>query len=82
LPDQLAEVKRALTPLAQQIVRSVNYYVTSETQERAERGEDFDPKVAFKSRSAVGNLEHQVISIAERLAMEVPSYWFDVEPHP
>jgi hypothetical protein len=81
LPDQLAEVKSALTPLAQQIVRSVNHYVTSETQERAERGEDFDPKVAFKSRTAVGNLAHQVISIAERLAMEVPSYWFEVEPH-
>ena len=81
LPDQIDEVKSALTPLAQQIVRSVNHYVTSETQDAVERGKDFDPKVAFKSRTAVGNLEHQVISIAERLAMEVPSYWFDVEPH-
>jgi hypothetical protein len=81
LPDQRAAVKSALAPLAQQIVRSVNHFVASETQERAERGDDFDPKVAFKSRSAVGNLEHQVISIAERLAMEVPSYWFNLEPH-
>lgn len=81
LPDQLTEVKSTLTPLAQQIVLSVNHYVISETEERAERGEDFDPKVAFKSRSAVGNLEHQVISIAKRLAMEVPSYFFEVEPH-
>ncbi len=80
LPDKLVGAKAALTLLAQQIVRSVNYYVASETQERAERGEDFDPKVAFKSQRAVGSLEHQVVSIAERLAMEVPSYWFEVEP--
>jgi hypothetical protein len=79
-PDQIADVKNALTPLAQQIVRSVNHYVASESQEAAEKGEDFDPKVAFKSRTAVGHLEHQVISLTERLAMEVPNYWFDLEP--
>ncbi len=80
LPGQRAEVKAALTPLAQQIVRSVNHYVTSEVQDRRDRGEDFDPKVAFKSRSEVGKLEHQVISLSDRLAMEVENYWFDLEP--
>lgn len=80
LPGQVVEVKEALTPLAQQIVRSVNHYVTSERHDALERHEDFDPKVAFKSRSAVSNLEHQVISLTERLAMEVEHYWFDIEP--
>ncbi len=80
LPGQLAEVRAALTPLAEQIVKSVNHYVTSETQDASDRGDDFDPKVAFKSRTAVGHLEHQVISLAERLAMEVPTYWFNIEP--
>lgn len=58
----------------------MNHYVRSETQDAKEPGEDSDPKVAFKSRSAVGHLEHQVISLTERLAMEVKHYWFDVEP--
>ena len=80
LPAQIVEVKEALTPLAQQIVRSVNYYVKSETQDAIKRGDDFDPKVAFKSQKAVENLEHQVISLTERLAMEVDHYWFAVEP--
>jgi len=80
MPDEREEVKIALTPLAQQLVRSVNHYVTSESQERASRDEDFDPKVAFKNRAEVGRLEHQVISIAERLSMEVEHYWFEVDP--
>jgi hypothetical protein len=80
LPAQDAEVTTALVPLAQQIVKSVNHYVTSESQDRKDGGEDFDPKVAFKSRSEVGKLEHQVISLSDRLAMEVEHYWFEVEP--
>lgn len=80
LPDKLDEVKTALTKHARDIVRSVNYFVSKQSEESAGRGEDFDPKVAFKSERAVRDLEHQVISLAERLAMDVPSYWFDVEP--
>lgn len=80
LPAKELDVTAALIPLAQQIVKSVNHYVTSESEDREEKGEDFDPKVAFKSRSEVGKLEHQVISLSERLAMEVEHYWFEVEP--
>jgi hypothetical protein len=80
LPGQVTEVEGALLPLAQEIVKSVNHYVISEARDRADNGEDFDPKVAFKSKTAVGDLEHQVVRLSERLAMGVDSYWFEVEP--
>jgi hypothetical protein len=80
LPTKESEVRAALTSLAKDIVKSVNFYVESEGVDRAERGEDFDPKVAFKSRTEVGKLEHQVVRISERIAMGEPSYWFEIEP--
>ena len=42
-------------------------------------GEGGDSEAAFKSRSGIEELEHQVTSLTERLAMEVKAYWFEVE---
>lgn len=80
LPDKEQEVIEALHPLMVDVVKSVNFYVEEERKERAAAGEDFDPKVAFKSRASVQDLENQVLRLSERLAMQVQSYWFEVTP--
>lgn len=79
LPELTTQVRAALLPLAQDAVKSVNFYVEQERKDRADRGEDFDPKVAFKSRSGVNDVENQVLRLAERLAMQAPPYWFELD---
>jgi len=80
LPEKEQEVSDALNALMVDVVKSVNFYVDEERRERAEKGEDFDPKVAFKSRASVQDLENQVLRLSWRLAMQVQSYWFEVMP--
>lgn len=80
LPDLTDEVSAAIVPLAQDAGKSVNFYVEQERKDRTERGEDFDPKTAFKSRAGVSDIENQVLRLAERLAMQAPPYWFEVDP--
>jgi hypothetical protein len=80
LPDREQEVRQALLLLARDVVKSVNFYVEQERKDRTDRGEDFDAKVVFKSRAGVNDVENQVLRLSERLAMQVPNYWFDVPP--
>lgn len=80
LPDKEKEVIEAVDPLMGDVVKSVNFYVDEERKERAEKGEDFDPKVAFKSRASVQDLENQVLRLSGRLALQIQPYWFEVTP--
>jgi hypothetical protein len=80
LPDERGEVEKALTALAQEVAESTNTFVENEETEAEEKGETYDPKVAFKSRSGVQRIEQEVIRLGRRLAKSDPSYFFQIEP--
>lgn len=80
LRSEEAEVVESLTTIAQEVVDTVNYHIKSELAEN----EDYDPKVAFKSKIGVTRLESDVIRDAKRQAERPSSYLFTVAPtaHP
>jgi len=80
LPDLRAEVEDTLTTLVQEVAESTNAFVENEETEAAEKGEIYDPKVAFKSRAGVQRLQQEVIRLGRRLARSDPSYFFQVDP--
>lgn len=75
LPGQEAAVLNQLQDIAVEVVDSVNFYVESELDTNA----DLDPKVLFKSKSGVQQLENDVLRHAKREAKR-SSYLFDVAP--
>ncbi len=57
LPAQLPAVRAGLAELLEEIVESVNFYIQ---EEAADKGDEFDPKVTFKSRDGVRGVENAV----------------------
>lgn len=81
LPARDQEVIVALETLADEVVESVNYHIESKTEPAEDDyNPDFDPKVAFKSRSGVGELAHDVTRFARRHAKHDEGLLFSVEP--
>src|SRR5574341_341565 len=74
LPSQLTQVRTALAGLLDEVVQSVNFYVEQEEREHRERGEEFDPKVVFKSQGGVRGVENAVLRDSRRLAMRDPTF--------
>lgn len=70
------KVVEALDHIAREVVDSVNYHVKDELT----RDEEYDPKVAFKSRVGVSRLENDVVRDARRQAERPGSYIFSVTP--
>jgi hypothetical protein len=77
LPDLSEAVDQALSRAVAEIVDSVNFFVG---QERKERGDDYDPKVAFKSRDGVDRVAREVERDARRHAERDKASLFDVRP--
>jgi AIPR protein len=75
LPGQETVVLNQLQDIAAEVVDSVNFYVESELDTNA----DLDPKVLFKSKSGVQQLQNDVLRHARREAKR-SSYLFDVAP--
>lgn len=78
LPEQTESVVDVFTDLARDIVESVNLYLESKEEEAQAKGENFDPKVAFKSRSGVGGVEQAVLSHSRRQARRDADFLFAV----
>lgn len=79
IPCKLAKMRVALQDLLDEIVESVNFYIQEEEQEQ---GEDFDPKVTFKSQEGVRAVEHAVDRDIRR-TLKRPggdSFLFELEP--
>lgn len=76
IPGEEGKVVDALDSIAREVIDSVNYHVKDELS----RDEDYDPKVAFKSRSGVSRLESDVVRDARRQAERPTSYLFSVTP--
>jgi hypothetical protein len=76
LPGKEHEVLASLDQLAEDIVQSVNFYVDAKIEEVP----DFDPKVAFKSRVGITELEHYVIQFSRRQARRDEDLLFNTPP--
>jgi len=70
------KVVEAIRTIANEVVDTVNYHIKNEIAD----DEDYDPKVAFKSRAGVGHLESDVTRDARRQAERTSSYLFTVTP--
>jgi hypothetical protein len=77
LPDLNQAVDQALSRTVSEIIDSVNFFVG---QERKERGDEYDPKVAFKSRDGVDRVAREVVRDARRHAERDKASVFDVAP--
>jgi hypothetical protein len=80
LPVQTDEVLAYLTGLARDVARNVNDYVTDVAKERAEAGEDFDPKTVFKSITGVTPLRREVLTVGRRIDGRDPGFLFAIQP--
>jgi hypothetical protein len=78
LRDEEEKVLAALDLIASEVVESVNYHV----KEKLDADDDYDPKVAFKSRAGISPLESDVVRDAKRTATRATSYLFTVTPSP
>lgn len=77
LPERLAEVRAGLDDLLEEIVDSVNFYIE---EKAAEEGDDFDPKVTFKSQAGVRAVDNAVDRDVRRTLKKDDSFLFEVEP--
>ena len=77
LPDLTAEVKASLTVLAGDVVENVNYHIE---QQRESEGEEFDPKVVFKSQKGVSAAQHDITRDAKAVARKDSDYLFQLDP--
>lgn len=77
LPALEKEVVESLTALGRDVVDSVNFFIE---EEENDKGEAFDPKIVFKSRSGVAEVENLVLRLSRRLAQKDPSYFFELGP--
>jgi hypothetical protein len=76
LPGQTDEVLAALTVLAEDVADSVNFHVGEQENDDP----TYDPKVAFKSKTGVDKLHHDVISHSKRQAKRANDYLFRISP--
>lgn len=76
LPKENGKVLEALQLIAAEVVDSVNYHV----KDALSSDDDYDPKVAFKSKQGVSKLETDVDRDARRQAHRGNSYLFTVTP--
>lgn len=76
LAGQRAEVRETLNDLAAEAVASVNHFVDAKEQEARDDGRTFDPKVAFKSRTSVTEIERDAVSFANRAMRRDTEYGF------
>lgn len=77
LPDVTDEVKASLTVLAGDVVENVNYHIE---QQRETEGEEFDPKVVFKSQKGVSAAQHDITRDAKAVARKDSDYLFQIDP--
>lgn len=77
LPDLTAEVKASLTVLAGDVVENVNYHIE---QQRESEGEEFDPKVVFKSQKGVSAAQRDITRDAKAVARKDSNYLFQLDP--
>ena len=77
LPDKLDEVLGALSTIAEDVVASVNFYIEAE---KDEKGDEFDPKVAFKSTAGVKGMTAEVLKSSKRQAKRDEEFLFQVPP--
>jgi hypothetical protein len=77
LPDLTSEVTRILEILASDVVENVNYHIE---QQREAQGDDFDPKVVFKSQRGVSAAQHDISRDAKAVARKDPDYLFSLGP--
>lgn len=81
LPAKEEEVRLALGVIADDVIESVNYHVESKTEPTGDEYDpDFDPKVAFKNKSRIGELAHEVGRFARRHAKRDADLLFAVPP--
>jgi len=71
-----AALRQALADLAGEAVDSVNHFVDAKEQEARDDGKTFDPKVAFKSRTSVTEIERDAVSFANRAMRRDTDYGF------
>jgi AIPR protein len=76
LPEKLADVRTAIENLAEEIIDSVNFHIE---EEESEKGDDFDPKVIFKSQTGVRGVENAVDRDIRRAIKKDDSFLFKVK---
>ncbi len=69
-------VALALDDLAVEAIDSTNHFITSKEDEARQASRSFDPKVAFKSRASVTQIERDAVSFADRSIRRDPGYGF------
>lgn len=74
LPSKVGQVRTKLAEIVVDVISEVNFHVTEELAEDP----TYDPKVAFKSRSGVAQLEKEVLKSARRQAKKSKGYLFSV----
>lgn len=79
-PTQIGAVRASLADIAKEVVDSLNYFMQSREKEALDRGENFDPKVVFKSEGGVRGAEHEVMRDIVRHAGRDQSILFNVDP--
>lgn len=80
LPAREAEVLAQLSELMDHVVTELNNYVKTQEEERDQAAPLFDPKIAFKSQSAIRQVEQQTLSVTKHLARRIEDFLFSVEP--
>jgi hypothetical protein len=81
LPHQEIDVRQRLKMLMADIVESVNFYLDDKEGDGDTPPDDeFDPKVAFKSRAGVLEIARDVIGYSKRQARRDQDYFFNLEP--
>ena len=79
LPDKEGEVRTKLGEMMEEVVVSVGFHVES-MKEEAPEDTPFDPKVAFKSKSGVLDVERDVVRDSKRAVKRDNAYLYDLEP--
>jgi hypothetical protein len=77
LPDLADTVQAELAGLLEDVVISVNFHIE---EEKSDKGDEFDPKVVFKSQTGVRGVEGDVLRAARRDARKDEDYLFDLDP--
>lgn len=80
LPDLDAEVFAKVSELVGEAIESLHGYIQNEEIDRKNTGEDFDPKVHFKSERGVSAATTEVLRMARRLAVRDSDYFFNIAP--
>lgn len=77
LPELTSEITEILEVLAGDVVENINYHIE---QQREVQGDEFDPKVTFKSQRGVAAAQHDVTRDAKAVARKDADYLFNLDP--